>query len=158
MRADRPRSTYDLYGRFVPTYHKLANASGVVGVAAPPIVLQMPYTFGSGGTPGDYLRPLPGDLRHGVYVAKNLLSVVVAYHQIDSPPEWIRCVFNGEEWPAVPREAYRLTPELWEVIRDRAFAMIDAREPDPDTAAIAERRLEWLWTIGRQYGAILLGQ
>ena len=133
-------STYQLYGKFVPTYFK-REPNEVLNLLREDEI-------------ADVVKA--GRMRTAVYVSRNLLAVE-ARGDLLQLPDWLRVAFVAEESPAVPRECDRLTPELWEVIRDKTFAVLDGDAP-ADTKAALEWRLGVLYRLGSWYGAILPGQ
>ncbi len=111
----------------------------------------MPATWGRGPIP----TPPVASLRRSLYVARNLLCVVVAYHPVDMPPDTLVVDFVAEE-PAGVAEVHRLTLDLWEVILRKSFERQDAATTagDGDAAATIETRLATLYRVATTLGVI----
>jgi hypothetical protein len=92
-----------------------------------------------------------------VYIARPLLAVA-ARGDLWHLPEWIRCRFIDAEGDGAPaHECERLTPELFEVICEKAGKAIAGNLAADVKEQIAERLAE-VRRLGLQYGAVLPGQ
>lgn len=136
----RPLTTHELHGRYIPVYTKRDAST---------IDLVLPSERAA-------IRAA-GRERLAVYVAKTLFTAVVRVDVHDTPDE-LRILFQPDEWPAQAREAYRLTPELYETIAEKTWASMNDSRLDIETRQLAESRVEALRDLGRRHGAILAGQ
>ncbi len=120
--------TVQQYGRYIPVYDKNRP-------------MAFPIALDCGFSPHELLAM--GCMRAQPYVTKNLLAVDAIGPAWDMP-ESILVKFTADEFPAVVREAFRLTVNLWETILekcDAAEVKWKAGAIDNDTYRAMRKRL-----------------